>query len=146
MLNSCLMSIYAFSALTLLIGWQEGHPACKNWVVRYWRGYLSGARCKWFAYSPADATATPTSCSSKIQNGLPFWCWLTQVVLEKKPLNGCSVVIDVWCRFVFILIWLTRIVLGKKPWIVVITARSELRKVLFSALSVTFLFVYKIFP
>ena len=26
------------------------------------------------------------SCSSKIQNGLPFWCWLTQVVqvvLEK---------------------------------------------------------------
>ena len=23
------------------------------------------------------------SCSSKIQNGLPFWCRLTQVVLEK---------------------------------------------------------------
>jgi len=22
-------------------------------------------------------------CSSKIQNGLPFWCRLTQVVLEK---------------------------------------------------------------
>jgi len=21
---------YAFSALTLLVGWQEGHPACKN--------------------------------------------------------------------------------------------------------------------
>ena len=20
----------------LLVGWQEGHPACKNWVVRYW--------------------------------------------------------------------------------------------------------------
>ena len=31
------------------------------WVVRYWRGYLSGARCKWFAYGPADATATPSS-------------------------------------------------------------------------------------
>ena len=30
------------------------------------------------------------SCSRKIQNGLHFWCWLTQVVLEKKPLNGCS--------------------------------------------------------
>jgi len=30
------------------------------------------------------------SCSSKIQNGLPFWCQLTQVVLEKRPLNGCS--------------------------------------------------------
>ena len=23
----------------------------------------------------------------------PFWFWLTQVVLEKRPLNGCSVVV-----------------------------------------------------
>jgi len=30
------------------------------------------------------------SYSSKIQNGLPFWCQLTEVVLEKRPLNGCS--------------------------------------------------------
>ena len=30
----------AFSALTLLVWQQEGHPACKNWVVRYWCGYL----------------------------------------------------------------------------------------------------------
>ena len=52
---------YAYSALTLFFGRQEGHPACKNWVVRYWCGYLSGARCKWFAYGPADATATPSS-------------------------------------------------------------------------------------
>jgi len=27
------------------------------------------------------------SCSSKIQNGLPFWCQFTQIVLEKRPLN-----------------------------------------------------------
>ena len=47
----------AFSALTLLVGRQEGHPACKNWVVRCSRGYLSGARCR-LAYGPADATAT----------------------------------------------------------------------------------------
>ena len=32
-------------------------------------------------------------CSSKIQNSLPFWCRLTQVGLEKRPLNGCSVVV-----------------------------------------------------
>jgi len=50
-----------FSGLTLLVGWQEGHLACKNWVVRYWHSYLSGARCKWFAYGPADATAIPSS-------------------------------------------------------------------------------------
>jgi len=34
----------AFSALMLLVGRQVGHPACKNWVGRYWRGYLSGVR------------------------------------------------------------------------------------------------------
>jgi len=26
------------------------------------------------------------SCSSKIQNGLPFWCRLNRVVLDKRPL------------------------------------------------------------
>ena len=31
------------------------------------------------------------SCFSKIQTGFTFWYWLTQVVLEKRPLNGCSV-------------------------------------------------------
>ena len=55
----CLLVAYwfAFSALTLLVGRQEGHPVCKNWVVGCWRGYLSGARCR-LAYGPADATAT----------------------------------------------------------------------------------------
>jgi len=32
------------------------------------------------------------SCFSKIQKGLPFWCWLTWVVLEKRPLNVCMYV------------------------------------------------------
>jgi len=49
--------LIAFGALTLLVGQQEGHPACKNWVVGWWHGYLFGARCR-FACGPADATAT----------------------------------------------------------------------------------------
>ena len=46
----------AFSALMLLAGRQEGHPACKNLSggVLAW---FSGARCR-LAYGPADATAT----------------------------------------------------------------------------------------
>ena len=60
----------AFSALTLLVGRQEGHPACKNGVVRCWHGYLSGTRCR-LAYGPADATAT-VCCFSKIQTGFAF--------------------------------------------------------------------------
>ena len=51
------MFCFSFSALMLLVGWLEGHPACKNWVVGCWCGYLSGARCR-LAYGPADATAT----------------------------------------------------------------------------------------
>jgi len=40
---------------SVLVGHQEEHPVHKNWC---WCGYLSGAKCKWFAYGPADATAT----------------------------------------------------------------------------------------
>ena len=49
----------AFSALTLWVGHQEEHLVCKNWAVRWWCGYLSGARCRLFAYGPADPTAIP---------------------------------------------------------------------------------------
>jgi len=45
-----------FSALTLLVGWQEGHPACKKLSGGMF-AWLSGMRCR-LAYSPADATAT----------------------------------------------------------------------------------------
>jgi len=49
----------AFSALTLLVGRQEGHQACKKLSggVLAWFFYLSGARCR-LAYGPVDATAT----------------------------------------------------------------------------------------
>ena len=50
--------------ICLLVGRQEEHPACKNWVTRCWCGYLSGARCRLFAYGPADASAIPISPSS----------------------------------------------------------------------------------
>jgi len=44
------MFFIAFSALTLLVGRQEEHPACKNMSDEVLVHYLSGARCKWFAY------------------------------------------------------------------------------------------------
>ena len=63
----CLFILYASFFLHLLltylclqcfdaVGWAAGRPV-KNWVMRCWRGYLSGARCR-LAYDPADATAT----------------------------------------------------------------------------------------
>jgi len=51
--------VLAFSALTLLVRRQEEPPACKNWAMRCWCGYLSGVRCRLFAYGAADATVIP---------------------------------------------------------------------------------------
>jgi len=45
------------------LGGRKGIRPVKT-LVRYWRGYLSGVRCKWFAYDPADAIATPSSLAS----------------------------------------------------------------------------------
>jgi len=56
LLNPFAFSAFAFSALTLLVGRQEGHPACKK-LSGGVHGYLPGARCR-LAYGPADATAT----------------------------------------------------------------------------------------
>jgi len=90
-----LLIICAFNALMLSVGCHEGHPVGKNWVVRYQRGYLISIWSSWCHCHPT------VSCSSKIQNGLPFWCLLTQVVLEKRPLSGRSVVVVV--RWLFVL-------------------------------------------
>ena len=88
------LTLCAFSALTLLVGRQEEHPVYKNWLMRWWCGYLSGARCRLFAYGPADASAI-----QKPYHLLPHinldWFYLsnyrlTRVVLEKRPLNRCS--------------------------------------------------------
>jgi len=35
-----------------------------------------------------------TSCFNKIQNGLPFWCRLTQVVLKKKAVVVLNITED----------------------------------------------------
>ena len=44
-----------------------------------------------FAYGPADGTAVPKPHHLlPLRLVLPFWYRLTQVVLVKRPLNGCS--------------------------------------------------------
>jgi len=56
-LNTVYCVIYAFSALTLLVGQQEGHPVCKKLIaeVLAWLSVWSEVQT---AYGPADATAT----------------------------------------------------------------------------------------
>ena len=57
--------------------------------VRAWLSLCSEVQmiCTWSSRGHCHPIV---SCSSKIQNGLPFWCWLTQVVLEKGHLNAYS--------------------------------------------------------
>ena len=81
--------IAAFSALTLLVGRQEGHPACKK--LEWWGpGKVicleRDAHLHMAQLMPLPLTV---SCFSKIQTGLPFWYRLTRVVPKKGPLNGC---------------------------------------------------------
>ena len=85
----CCSYFYNFSALTLLVGRQEGHLACKK---------LSGGVLMWLSvWSKVLTCIWPSWChchslslaSVKSRLVLPFWYWLTWVVPEKEPLNGC---------------------------------------------------------
>jgi len=64
----------AFSALTLLDGWQEEHPARKilsDWMLE-WLSVWS--KVQLFAYGPADTNVTPSSLASlKSRMVLSFW-------------------------------------------------------------------------
>ena len=65
-------SAFAFSALTLLVGWQEGHPACKK--TEWWGADVvicleRGADLHMAQLMPLPLTV---SCFSKIQIGFTF--------------------------------------------------------------------------
>ena len=63
------VSLDAFSALTLLVGRQEGHPACKNWVVGVVICLERLADLYMVQLMPLPLTV---SCFSKIRIGFTF--------------------------------------------------------------------------
>ena len=81
-------SVYPFSALTLLVGRQEGHPPVK----------MSGGMLVWLSvWSKMQTCIWPSWCHChslslawvKSRLVLPFWYPLARVVPVKGPLNGC---------------------------------------------------------
>jgi len=79
----------SFSALTLLVGRQEGHLACKNlsgWVLAWLSVWGEVKICTW----PSWCHCHSISCSSKSRLVLLFWYRLTPVVTDKGSLNGCN--------------------------------------------------------
>ena len=71
-----LVLLYIICALILLIGRQKERPACKNWVMRCWCGYLSWARFRLFAYGSANATASlrPYNPLRHLNSGCFYLC------------------------------------------------------------------------
>ena len=79
----------AFSALTLLVGRQEGHPACKKQsggVLVWLSVWCEVQTCMWPSWCHCHSLSLAPVKSRLV---LPFWYRLTQVVLEKRPLNAC---------------------------------------------------------
>ena len=83
------LTAYGFSALTLLVGRLEGHPACKK---------LSGGMLAWLSVWSEVQTCInciwPSWCHchslslASVKSRLVFiWYWLTWVVPEKGSLN-----------------------------------------------------------
>ena len=63
---------FAFSALTLLAGWQEGHPACKK-TERWGAGVVICLECGADLHmSQLMLLPLTVSCFSKIQIGFTF--------------------------------------------------------------------------
>ena len=81
-------SASAFSALTLLVGQQEGHRPVKNLSggILAWLSVWSEMQtCIWLSWCHCHALSL---ASVKSRLVLPFWDRLTRVVPEKGPLNG----------------------------------------------------------
>ena len=95
--------VLAFSALTL-VGRQEEHLAYKieSWGVGVVICLEWGADCLHMVQLMPLYPKSPSSFASfKSRLVLPFWYRPIQVVVEKRPLNKCSVVVVVGMFIMF---------------------------------------------
>jgi len=94
--------LFAFSALTLLVGGQEGHPVCKkseSWGAGMIVCLERGADLHMAQLMPLPLIF---SCFSKIQIGFTFLVPAHPGSPGKGPLNGCVCVCVCVCSFVIV--------------------------------------------
>jgi len=74
--------------VTLLVGWQEGHPACKK--TDWWGAGMVICLEQGADLHMAQLVLLPLSIAS-VQSKLvlPFWYHFTRVFPDKGPLIGC---------------------------------------------------------
>ena len=88
--------IHYFSALTLLVVWQEGYAACKKLsggVLARLSVWSQVQTCIWPSWCHCHSLSLAT-VNSRLD--LLFWYRLTRVVLKKGPLNGCVCVLQLY--------------------------------------------------
>ena len=81
----------AFSALTLLVGRQEGHPACKKlsgWLLAWLSVWSKVQTCIWPSWCHCHSLSFAPLKSRLV---LPFWYRLTRVIPDKELLNVWNV-------------------------------------------------------
>jgi len=84
----------AFSALMLFVEQLKGYLACKKLsgeVLAWLSGWSEVQTCIWSSWCHSHSLSV---ASVKSRLVLPFWYWLTRVVLDKRPLNECMCVCD----------------------------------------------------
>ena len=95
--------VHFFSALTLLVGRQEGHPACKK--TEWWGAGV--VICLELGADLHIAQLMPLPLTVSRFSKIVFWHRLTQVVPDKGPLNVC-VCVCVWFTSFFVVSVLER--------------------------------------
>ena len=93
------ISLVAFIALTLLVGWQEGHPACKKWGDGgggHWLVQMEWCPARWSVCLPLlifpctiksrsflPAPAHPGGPGKRVIKQLWWWCvWTLTYSME----------------------------------------------------------------
>jgi len=85
-------SYYMYFQCFDTVGCQEEHATCKNWVMRCWLSVWSEVQivCIWSSWCHSHPKTPSSLAWFKFRLVLPFLYRFTQVVLEKRSLNGCS--------------------------------------------------------
>jgi len=98
------MWYFAFSALTLLVWRQEGHPACKkNWMLVCWWRWFDWSFARLIA--PVDQLSPPPPSSfASINTGWPRFTWKMAVKTEREKVAAADSLFVVIPTF-YICIW-----------------------------------------